>query len=95
MTLDNIINYESTALILKGLLDNDPDMCSKNSEVKYLTTRIANQIGGLRSTGIEIETKIVKVSSSKKHYGRYVLTQTEGNISAAIFLLEMIEEKLA
>ena len=36
MTLDNIINYESTALILKGLLDNDPDMCSKNSEVKYV-----------------------------------------------------------
>lgn len=95
IALEYIINYESTALILKALLNNDPDICSKDSEVKYLTTRITNQISGLRATGIEIETKIVKVPNSKKHYGRYVLEQKENNISKAIFLLEMLEEKLA
>ncbi len=95
MSLEYIINYESTARILKALLNNEPDICSRDSEYKYLTTRITNQISGLRASGIEIKTVVVKIPGTKKHYGRYVLEQDENNVSKAIFLLEMIEEKLA
>lgn len=95
VSLNHIINYESTALILKALLNNEQDICSKDSEIKYLTTRITNQISGLRNSGIEIETKIVKVPDTKKYYGRYILSQNENNVKKTILLLEMIEEKLA
>lgn len=95
MTLEYIQNYESSQRILKALLDGDEDISSSSSEWKYLTTRITNQIGALRKSGIEIETKTVKVPDSKKYYGRYVLVQDDENIEKAILLLEKLEEKLA
>ena len=95
MTLEYIQNCESSQRILKALLDGDEDISSSSSELKYLTTRITNQISALRKSGIKIDTKTVKVPDSKKHYGRYVLVQDDKNIENAILLLEKLEEKLA
>ena len=95
MTLEYIQNYESSQRILKALLGGDNDISSCSSERKFLTTRITNQISALRKSGIDIETRTVKVPDSKKHYGRYVLAQDDRNIEKAILLLEKLEEKLA
>ena len=95
MTLEHIQNYESCQRITKALLEGDEDLSSNSSEWKYLTTRITNQISSLRKSGIDIETKTVKVPDSRKHYGRYVLVQDDKNIEKAILLLEKLEEKLA
>ncbi len=95
ISLEHIINIESSQRILKALLEGDEDISSSSSEWKYLTTRITNQISSLRKSGIEIETKTVKVPDSKKYYGRYVLVQNDKNIEKAILLLEKLEGKLA
>ena len=95
MTLEHIQNYESSQRILKALLDGEEDISSSSSEWRYLTTRITNQISALRKSGIDIETKTVKVPDSRKYYGRYVLAQDEQNIERAVLLLEKLEEKLA
>lgn len=95
MTLEYIQNYESSQRILKALLDGEEDISSSSSEWKYLTTRITNQISALRKSGIDIETKTVKVPDSRKYYRRYVLVQDQQNIERAILLLEKLEEKLA
>jgi len=75
MSLEHIINYEATSKILKALLNNEEDISSSSSEFRFLTTRITNQISSLRKSGIDIETKTVKVPDSKKYYGRYILVQ--------------------
>ena len=95
MTLEHIINHESSQRILKALLDGEEDISSSSSEWRYLTTRITNQISALRKSGVDIETKTVKVPDSRKYYGRYVLAQDEQNIERAVLLLEKLEEKLA
>ncbi len=95
MTLEYIVNYESTERILKALLDDRDDISSISSEWKYLTTRIANQISALRKTGIEIETRNVKIPNSKKYYGRYLLIQNENNIKRVNLLLEMLSTKIS
>lgn len=95
MTLEHIINHESSQRILKALLDGEEDISSSSSEWRYLTTRITNQISALRKSGIDIETKTVKVPDSRKYYGRYVLAQDKQNIERAVLLLEKLEEKLA
>ena len=95
MTLEYIQNYESSQRILKALLDGEEDISSSSSEWKYLTTRITNQISSLRKSGIDIDTKTVKVPDSRKYYGRYVLVQDDKNIERAILLLEKLEEKLS
>ncbi len=95
MTLEHIINHESSQRILKALLNGDEDISSSVSEWKFLTTRITNQISALRKSGIDIDTKTVKVPDSRKYYGRYVLVQDEQNIERAVLLLEKLEEKLA
>ena len=95
MTLEKIVNYESSQRILKALLDGEEEVSSVSSEWKYLTTRITNQISSLRKSGIDIDTKTVKIPESKKHYGKYVLVQDDKNIEKAILLLEKLEEKLS
>lgn len=95
MSLEHIINYEATSRILKALLNNEEDISSSSSEFRFLTTRITNQISSLRKSGIDIETKTVKVSDSKKYYGRYELVKEESNINNAVLLLEQIEVKLS
>ena len=95
MTLEHIINHESSQRILKALLDGEEDISSSSSEWKYLTTRITNQISALRKSGIDIETKTVKVPDSRKYYGRYVLVQVVQYIVRAVLLLEKLEEKFA
>ncbi len=95
MDLEHIVNYESCQRILKALLNGDEDISSSSSEFRFLTTRITNQISSLRKSGIEIETKTVKVPDSRKYYGRYVLVQDEQNIERAVLLLEKLEVKVA
>lgn len=91
MTLKHIVNYESTQIILIALLNKRDDISSSSSEWKFLTTRIANQISGLRKTGIDIKTKSEKIPNSNKHYGRYILVQNEDNIKRVNLLIEMLE----
>ncbi len=93
--ISSVINYESSSLILKALLNNDDDISMNNSVIRFLTTRITNVINGLRNSEINISTKTVKIPNSKKHYGRYVLVQDDKNIKNAILLLEKIEVKLS
>ncbi|MCT7505518.1 helix-turn-helix domain-containing protein [Aliarcobacter cryaerophilus] len=93
MSINHLINYESTERILNALLNGAEDISSASSETKYLTTRISNQIVGLRKSGIKIETKTVKVPSSNKFYGRYVLVKDKENIENAISLLEELENR--
>ena len=95
MTLEHIINHESSQRILKALLDGEEDISSSSSEWRYLTTRITNQISALRKSEIDIDTKTVKVPDSRKYYGRYVLDKDEQKIERAVLLLEKLEEKLA
>lgn len=94
MDLEHIVNYESCQRILKALLNGDEDISSSSSEFRFLTTRITNQISSLRKSGIDIETKTVKVPDSRKYYGRYVLVQDEQNIERAVLLLEKLEVKV-
>ena len=94
INLSNVYNYEATHRVLKALLEDHKDISSKDSETRFLTTRITNVINGLRNSGIDIETKTVKIEKTKKHYGRYVLVQDDENIKRAILLLEKIEVKL-
>lgn len=93
MSINHLINYESTQRILIALLEGAEDITSASSETKYLTTRISNQIVGLRKSGIDIETKTVKVPNKNKFYGRYVLVKDKENIENAISLLEELENR--
>jgi len=95
MNLEHITGREATARILKALLDNEEDISSSSSESRFLTTRITNQINGLRNSGIEIKTITVNVPGTKKYYGRYELIKEEENITNAVLLLEQIEVKLS
>ena len=95
MNIEQFANYEATIRILKALLNCDEDISCVASEWKFLTTKITNQISALRKSGIDIETKIVKMPDSNKRYGRYILVQDENNINRTITLLEKIEEKLS
>ena len=95
MSIEQFANYEATIRILKALLNCDEDISCVASEWKFLTTKITNQISALRKSGIDIETKTVKIPDTNKYYGRYTLIQDEDNINRAISLLEKIEEKLS
>lgn len=95
MSIEQLVNYEATLRILKALLNCDDDISCVASEWKFLTTRITNQISALRKSGIDIETKIVKMPDSNKYYGKYILIQEEDNIRRALALLEKMEEKLS
>lgn len=95
MNLECIRNYESSLKVGDSLLNNDKDISSRNSESRFLTSRISNVILGLRNSGIEIDTKTVKIPGTKKHYGRYVLVQKEENIKKLILLLEQLEVKIS
>ena len=85
MSIEQLVNYEASQRILKALLNGDEDVSCVASEWKFLTTRITNQISALRKSGIDIETKIVKMPDSNKHYGRYILVQDENNIKYSIW----------
>ena len=82
----------SSYLVLKALLRGDEDITALNGG-RYLTTRIANIINGLRDAGVQIETEIIR-AGSKKWYGRYKLIQTEHSIRKATEILEQIEAKI-
>ena len=83
---------ESTALILRALLEDDPRITALDGW-RFKTTRITNHICALRDDGLQIETEMLKADSGKR-YGRYRLIDSDENIKRAIALLENIESRL-
>lgn len=84
---------ESTALILRALLEDDPRITALDGW-RFKTTRITNHICALRDDGLQIETEMLKADSGKR-YGRYRLVESDDNIRHTIEQLENIERKLA
>ena len=88
----NFTYNESTALILRALLEDDPRITALDGW-RFKTTRITNHICALRDDGLQIETEMLKADSDKR-YGRYVLVNSDANIKLAIGVLESVENRL-
>lgn len=93
MDLTKIINYESSVLILKALLENKKEVCLRCSEMYFLTSNISKQINILRN--IDIDIKMEVNTDEDFHYAKYTLVQDEENIKRTILLLEKLEVKLS
>lgn len=93
MDLSKIINYESSVLILKALLENKKEVSLRCSEMYFLTSNITKQINILRSIEIDIKTEVN--TDVDFHYAKYTLVQDEDNIKRTVLLLEKIEVQLS